>query len=209
MRDSDLIRAEIVAGAIKNVPQEFESAVKLSTLKEWPTATNPKRHDVDGIAESVQINGAYGVLLVQKSTRRILAGNGRKQAFKKLKISHRDVVWLDVDDATAERIVGVDNRLQQTGGYDDKALYAYLHKQQARDNLRGTGYVDADVEAARRVLEREKDPGTTRVRVSATSSFQLVVTCTNEADWAKLAVELKGRGYKCRRANPDKSGAGT
>lgn len=75
-----------------------------------PYPDNPRRGDIETIADSIQINGVYKPLIVQTSTYTILAGNHTWQAAKKLGHKEIDVVWADVDDETAKRIMLVDNR---------------------------------------------------------------------------------------------------
>jgi DNA modification methylase len=153
---------------VAQVHQEYERGVALRTLKDWPD--NPKGHDVDAIVASMTANGAYGVVYAQRSSRRLLAGHGRKAAYRVLGVRAVDVVWLDVDDKTAARIVAADNHTATLGGYDDSALYAYLRTLQADDNLIGSSYDSDDVEAVRRVLEQERPEREPEAARSATAS---------------------------------------
>ena len=154
-----------VSELIRDVPQRFERGVKLSTLKDWPG--NPKDHDIGLIIESITRNGAYGVVLAQQSTRRILSGHGRKIAFRKLGIARRDVLWLDVDNATAERIVTIENRAVERGGWNEPALYDWLRDMAEHDNLAGSGYDGDDVEAMRRAIDMAAADDAAAARVAA------------------------------------------
>ena len=125
--------------------------VPTSRLKHHPR--NPRRGDVDRIAESMDVNGVFGALVVQRSTCHVLAGNHRLKAARKLGIETLPVTWVDVDDATAHRILLADNRTSDLGSYDDTQLAELL---QALDNdggLLGTGYTGDDLAALLAGLE--------------------------------------------------------
>lgn len=190
-------RVAITAAKIaRAVPQEFEKGVKLSTLKEWPG--NPKAHAVEAIVEMMRRNGYYGVVYAQRSSRRLIAGHGRKKAYKKLRVSAVDVLWLDVDDATAARIVAADNRAPELGGYDNPALYAFLVNLEGDSNLAGTGYTTDDMDILRRAID-DKAPEPVRV-AAGPAGYRIIVTCKDATEQAALTAELKQRGFTCRRS---------
>jgi hypothetical protein len=129
--------------------------VPTSRLKHHPR--NPRRGDVDRIAESMDVNGVFGALVVQRSTCHVLAGNHRLKAARKLGIETLPVTWVDVDDATAHRILLADNRTSDLGSYDDTQLAELL---QALDNdggLLGTGYDGDDLAELLAGLEPPED----------------------------------------------------
>lgn len=102
---------------------------------------NPRRGDVDVIADSIAANGFYGALVAQRSTGYVLAGNHRLLAAQRHGIDRLPVIFLDVDDETARRILLVDNRANDVAGYDDDALLSLLQSVAAVDaELVGTGY---------------------------------------------------------------------
>ena len=105
-----------------------------------PHPRNPRRGDVDAIEESIAENGFYGCVVAQRSTGYILAGNHRWKAAKRAKIERVPVVWLDVDDQRALRILLVDNRTNDLADYADSRLAALLSELRADSGLRGTGY---------------------------------------------------------------------
>lgn len=108
-----------------------------------PHPENPRRGDVDIIRESVKANGVYRPLIVQKSSGYILAGNHTYQALVAEGIERVPVVFLDVDDVGAKRIMLADNRTSDFGDYDDAQLMELL---QALDgDLVGTGWDDDDL----------------------------------------------------------------
>lgn len=98
---------------------------------------NPRKGNVDLIAESLSKYGQYKPITVNKNTGEILAGNHTFRAAKQLGWKHIDIVYVDVDDVTAAKIVAIDNRASDTGEYDNKALLDLLDQ---LPDLEGSGY---------------------------------------------------------------------
>lgn len=115
--------------------------VSLETLATHPR--NPRIGNVDEIAKSLEKNGLYRPLVVQRSSNYILAGNHTFKAAKKLGWTHIDVVYLDVNDRLGRRIMIADNKTSDLGTYDNPILADVL--QEFKDDLEGTGYSDAEM----------------------------------------------------------------
>lgn len=130
-------------------PQTYRIA-DLAELKEHPE--NPRQGDVGAIHTSVEANGWYGALTVQKSTGYILTGNHRKKERVARGMTRVPIIELDVDDATALRILLGDNRTADLASYDDAKLLELLQREAERDNLAGTGYDGDDVDDLARLL---------------------------------------------------------
>lgn len=113
---------------------EIETVIA-ETLKEYPG--NPRKGDIDKIAESLKANGQYKPIVVQRDTNFVLVGNHTLKAIKKLGWDFVDVVWADVDDIEAKRIVLADNRTSDGSTYDYTALNEMI---MTLPNLEGTGY---------------------------------------------------------------------
>lgn len=129
--------------------------VPIDSLTPYPG--NPRRGDIDAIASSIELNGLYKPIVVQQSTGTILAGNHTWQAAKRLGHDKIDVVWADVDDATAKRIVLVDNAANDKATYNYGDLYEIL---ESLEDLSGTGYTADDLEAINaRAMEQIADLG--------------------------------------------------
>lgn len=106
-----------------------------------PHPKNPRQGDVGAIHQSIEANGFYGVVIAQKSTGRVLAGNHRLLAAKHAGAKTVPVTWVDVDDATALRILIADNRTNDLASYDNAALAELLQGVLAdAGTLEGTGY---------------------------------------------------------------------
>lgn len=128
----------------KIINQQY-AEVALDTLKPHPM--NPRRGDVAEISKSIAHNGFYGALVVQKSTGHILAGNHRYLAAKEQGMASLPVIWVNVDEVEAQRILLADNRTSDLGGYDNEQLAALLDGLAQGDGLEGTGYKQSDLDA--------------------------------------------------------------
>lgn len=128
-------------GEIKRVP--------LSELKVHPR--NPREGDIASIAESLEENGQYRRLVVQKDTSYILAGNHTFLAARSLGWKYIDVEVIDVDDDEAETILLADNATGQRGGFNEALLAEILAK---RTSIKGTGY---DQDEANAIVERNRE----------------------------------------------------
>ena len=82
--------------------------VEVGTLKHHPQNVN--EGDIDAIVESIERNGFFGSVLVNKRTNHILAGNHRVLAAKRLGFISVPVTWIDgdfeVDILNTDFIVG-------------------------------------------------------------------------------------------------------
>lgn len=102
---------------------------------------NANNGDVEAISESIEVNGLYQPLLVQRSTGHIIAGNHRFIAAIELGFHTVPVIYLDVDDDHARRIMLVDNRTARLGMDDEAQLVELLDHLYSTDlGLAGTGY---------------------------------------------------------------------
>ena len=125
----------ILAKAIEEVP--------LSRLK--PYRKNPRRGNIEAIAGSLEANGQYRPLVVQKSTNEILAGNHTYYAAKHLQWKSIGIVYVEVDDERAKAIVLADNKTADLGTYDDTVL-AELLASISEEDLPSTGFVAEEVD---------------------------------------------------------------
>lgn len=187
-----------------SIIQTFDAAVPVASLEEHPD--NPRDGDVGVIAESFQSNGIYDAIVVQQRTRRVLAGNHRLKAARALGIETLPVLYVDVDDAEARRILLVDNRSADRGSYFDDKLVALLsaHMEEA-GTLLGTGYDAEDAERLRVALLAGTpdagdgdEPSGTRV---VQASFLVAVECADEGVQQSVYERLSAEGYTCRLIN--------
>lgn len=114
-----------------------------------PHPRNPRRGDIDLIAESLRVNGQYRPIVVQLYTGFILAGNHTAIAAGRLGWTHILGVYVDVDDVAALRILLADNRTADVATYEFDELDALLRSFEG--DLEGTGWTS---ESAARELGR-------------------------------------------------------
>jgi ParB-like chromosome segregation protein Spo0J len=137
-----------------NIKVGSVASVNISTLVAYPT--NPRRGDVDAIASSLTAHGQYRPIVVQASTNFVLAGNHTLKAAKKIGWKKIKIVLIDVDEATAKKIVLADNRITDLAGYNEPLLKSLLS---ALPELDGTGFTVAEVETLDRLIEgNQKEP---------------------------------------------------
>jgi ParB-like chromosome segregation protein Spo0J len=126
-------------------------SVSISSLTAYPT--NPRRGDIDAIALSLTAHGQYRPIVVQASTKFVLAGNHTLKAAKKLGWKKIKVVLVDVDEDTAKKIVLADNRLTDLAAYNEPLLKSLL---QALPELDGTGFTQSEVETLDRLISGDQ-----------------------------------------------------
>lgn len=164
---------------------------------------NPRRGQVDAIAESLSRNGQYRPIVVNEGTQtgranEVLAGNHTLAAARKLGWPEIDVWVIDVDDAQARRIVAADNRTADLGEYDNADLLALLEGLDG--DLEGTGYDEdflAELEDATRppdsadALDPPDDDNYNR-------QFAVTVICRDEDHQRQVYEALEAEGLECR-----------
>lgn len=131
------------------LPSEYE-LVDVSSLTLHPA--NARKGNIERLEESIKVNGFYGALVVQKSTNHIVVGNHRYQAAVNLGITELPVLFVDVDDNEARRLLLVDNRSNDLASYDDEMLIELLKLAQDETGLEGTGYTDVDLSDLERLI---------------------------------------------------------
>ena len=170
-------------------------SVKLTELKEFPG--NPRKGNIQALAESLEINGQYRPIIVQKSTKQILAGNHLWKAAQVAGYTNIDVVFLDVDDKQAKKIVAADNRLADLGEYDEKKLADLL----GEIDLEGTGYQLADIDDLLASLEEQESSPSWQAGQDDThyENFQQRPTLADRAEhYAERTIRL----LMCEYPNP-------
>jgi len=127
------------------INKEIEQ-VAIDLLKHHPR--NANNGDVEAIKKSLAINGWYGSVVVNTSTKHILAGNHRVMAAKALGWETVPVQWVDVTPEEELRILVVDNRTTRIG-QDDTTKITDILAELANTpiGLEGTGYGAADLDA--------------------------------------------------------------
>lgn len=156
---------------------------------------NPRRGDLEVIAESLRTNGQYKPVVVNRGSltgrqNEVLAGNQTVLAAREAGWADLWCVFVDVDDTAAARIVAVDNRASELGSFDSTVLADLLGD---LSDLDGTGYTFNDLddliaeieEAGAPAAERDGDDEPVRDTSSSgpeTSGVRTSNTLAQDAD---------------------------
>ena len=120
--------------------------VAIDLLKHHPR--NANHGDVEAIKKSLAVNGWYGSVVANQSTKHILAGNHRVMAAKALGWETVPVQWVDVTPEEELRILVVDNRTTRIGQDDTTKITDILAElSNTSIGLDGTGYSADDLDA--------------------------------------------------------------
>jgi hypothetical protein len=126
---------------VRVLEQEYVADFPMKVLQEYPG--NPRRGDVEAIAESLDSNGFYGAVIVDSESHQILAGNHR---YKAAMVSDADTIpvfLVKTDDPDHARRINLgDNAYGAKGTTDDEALLASLKE---LTDLAGSGYTDREL----------------------------------------------------------------
>lgn len=150
---------EVPQGYLERIG-EFESDVSLRGLKYYHK--NPRRGNVEKVAESLQKNGQFKPIVVNRGTHtgrpnEILAGNHTTKAARSLGRKTLDVMWVDVSEEHARRIVLADNGSTDDATYDVQILSELLEEQKnSMGDLVGTTYSDEVM--SKLMVEIDLDP---------------------------------------------------
>ena len=158
-----------------------------------PHPQNPRCGDVERIRGSIAANGFVGAVVVQRSTGHILAGNHRYRAALADGATHVPVLWADVDDDVARRILLADNRTGDAAGYDAAALDGLL-RQLAGEAPAALGYTAAELED----LLGEGDLPAGDESAALVERWQVLIDCADESAQADALTRLVAEGYACR-----------
>ena len=139
-------------------PALHHQLVDIDQLDPHPRNARTRDHRAEAeLRTSLETNGQYRAVVTRRlddGRLQLLAGHGTTEQARDLGWTHIAAeVHDDVDDATAIRIVAVDNRTSDLAGYDP-AREAELLEEIRRlndDSLQGSGY---DYDAELEVLER-------------------------------------------------------
>jgi DNA modification methylase len=106
--------------------------------------SHPERN-LDAIRASLTRFGQAEPLVVQKSTGRVVGGNGRLVAMKAMGWSECDIVELDLNDIQAAALGIALNRTSELAEWDVSALGALLESLQGADAIDGIGFDEKEI----------------------------------------------------------------
>jgi DNA modification methylase len=114
-----------------------------------PDPANARAHGPENMAAiegSLARFGQCEPLVVHAGTGRVIGGNGRLSAMKKLGWEHADVVELDLNSVDATALGIALNRSGELAEWDDEALSRLLASLRDEGALEGVGFSDAEIE---------------------------------------------------------------
>lgn len=141
--------------AVRFLAEQIER-VPLDSIHPHPD--NPNEGDVGAIVESISENDFYETILVQRSTGRILSGEHRWRALGAMNADVAPVVYLDVDDEHALRILIGANEIPRRLSRTNDTVLAELLIRLSEDTtagLLGTGFDGGDLDDLLNDLARD------------------------------------------------------
>lgn len=121
---------------------------------------NARAHDernLASITDSLKRFGQAEPLVVQRSTGRVIGGNGRLVVMRQLGWTECDVVELDVDGLDATALGIALNRTAELAEWDDATLARLLDELREEGALDAVGFDDAEIDELLAGLEAEPD----------------------------------------------------
>jgi ParB-like nuclease domain len=164
--------------------------IALSELNPYPN--NPRKGNIDLIAESLETYGQYKPITVNKRTNQILAGNHTYQAAQKLGWNDIAVTYVDVNETTAAKIVAIDNKTSDMGGYDAGKLLELLDE---LPDLAATGYEQDDLDDLMALLDEQKTP-----EIAPDTTFVMPAIGNTESPEDNVSTVMKMSEYADRYA---------
>ena len=154
-------------------------------------AANPRRHgkkNMAAIRDSLLRFGQVEPLIVQKSSMRVVGGNGRLDVMRSLKWTDANVILLDLTDTQAITLGIILNRTGELSAWDKDTLADLLGDLNGEDGLSWLGFDDKDV---RRLLGDDDGP-------ENKGAASVMVTCENEQDQVEMLKQCQERDLECR-----------
>ena len=100
--------------------------VDIESITPWERNPRMNEHAVQQVAVSIQQFGFLNPIIVQKSTKKIVAGHTRHKAAKSLGLAQVPVIFADLDNSKAQAYAIADNKLGELASWDDSLLAELL-----------------------------------------------------------------------------------
>ena len=165
---------------------------------------NARRGDVDLIAESMQRNGVYKPLVVNRGTKtgrpmEVLCGNHSLMAIRRLADENPsderwqtvDVYVIDVDEQQAARTVIADNKSSDEATYEVEELVNLLTE---LPDLAGTGFDRDELDELLEALDTPELEEETPPEETTTDGYDLLVECADAEERARVKKQLLAQG---------------
>lgn len=123
------------------------TVLDVNDVKVWEdNARIHTKRNFDELKKSLLQWGQYKPIIVQKSSMRIVAGNGTYQAILALGWDKVNCNIMDLDDVSAEALAIADNRTGLLSQWDDRVLTRTLKHLQEQGSLDLTGFDNMELE---------------------------------------------------------------
>ena len=142
------------------MPERKIAYISLDEIKGWEE--NPKDHDIGAIIVSIRRFGFQAPLLVNDGTGVLMAGHGRLEALRQMRtdgedlpdgVRERDEAWLvpvvrgsSLSPEEAKAYSLVDNRLTETGGWNEVDLGKVLNELKQETDIANLGWTDQNLD---------------------------------------------------------------
>lgn len=175
-------------GLLVIVPQLAHLAVPIDSIEPHPD--NPNRGDVEVIRALLRAHGQHTPVVVQASTRRIVAGHHTWMAAKAEGWTEVAASLVDYDDLEALEVLLGDNRPSRLGRTNDYLRAGLVVQAEQAGRLERTGYTRAAMaDLLRRVREDMPEPEPEDEPENPRALWPTIrVECSHEtyAEWTAL-----------------------
>lgn len=170
-----------------------------------PHPHNPNRGDKEAIAESIEVNGFYGAVLVRahptnEGEFEILAGEHRMTEAVAAAEGDLEVgipcIVASYDDIGAARVLLADNETAKRSTYDADELTRVLH---SLGSLEGTGFTLAELSDFED--ERQRNEPSPSDESGFVREYGVVVYCDDEPHQQEIYEKLRAEGLRVRVAS--------
>ena len=165
---------------------------------------NARRGNVDLIMESMETNGVYKPLVVNRGTKtgrpmEVLCGNHSLMAIRRLADENpRDERWqtvdvyvIDVDEQQAARTVIADNKSSDEATYEVEELVNLLTE---LPDLAGTGFDRDELDELLEALDTPELEEETPPEETTADGYDLLVECADAEERARVKKQLLAQG---------------
>jgi ParB-like chromosome segregation protein Spo0J len=135
-------------------------------------------------------------LLVQAKTRKVIGGNGRLEAMRRLGWTEVEVRLLDVDNVTATAM-GIALNTRQSKLDDDILARQVQSLQEEGFDIDALGFTDQEIEDLFGEDEPEQDPAEGQEEILP-EGWMIVVECKTEQEQVALLERFQQEGLSCR-----------
>lgn len=145
----------MTSAAVDSSPQNLPGQQAYSAVKRVPLSRlrfdpdNARLHpddSIDALCKSLERFGQPEPLIVQQSTRQVVAGNGRLEAMQKIGWTHAQVRLVDWDDIRCREYSLVANRTAELSTWDSKRLRVQVEALDTSFDWDGLGFAPDDLD---------------------------------------------------------------